>query len=90
MVDVLTEEQTAEFQEAFCLFDKDGDGTYTYSYSFVCAILLCPLLLLLDFSFHAFVACSFICYSQINPTLQIKFSPLSSFVYSFSKLVITV
>lgn len=26
MGDVLTEEQIAEFQEAFCLFDKDGDG----------------------------------------------------------------
>ncbi|KAI5587558.1 hypothetical protein POPTR_005G052800v4 [Populus trichocarpa] len=30
MVDVLTEEQTAEFQEAFCLFDKDGDGCITF------------------------------------------------------------
>ena len=27
MVDFLTEEQTAEFKEAFTLFDKDGDGT---------------------------------------------------------------
>ena len=26
MGDVLSEEQIAEFQEAFCLFDKDGDG----------------------------------------------------------------
>ncbi|KAK9087046.1 hypothetical protein Syun_029440 [Stephania yunnanensis] len=25
MADVLTEEQIVEFQEAFCLFDKDGD-----------------------------------------------------------------
>ena len=25
--DHLTEEQTAEFREAFALFDKDGDGT---------------------------------------------------------------
>ena len=25
----LTEEQTAEFKEAFQLFDKDGDGTIT-------------------------------------------------------------
>lgn len=24
--EVLTEEQIAEFQEAFCLFDRDGDG----------------------------------------------------------------
>ena len=27
MADQLTEEQTAEFKEAFALFDKDGDGT---------------------------------------------------------------
>lgn len=26
MGEVLSEEQIAEFQEAFCLFDKDGDG----------------------------------------------------------------
>lgn len=25
----LTEEQVAEFKEAFLLFDKDGDGTIT-------------------------------------------------------------
>ncbi|KAI3975347.1 hypothetical protein MKX01_018789 [Papaver californicum] len=29
MADVLSEEQTLEFQEAFCLFDKDGDGCIT-------------------------------------------------------------
>ncbi|XP_058105407.1 calmodulin-1-like [Magnolia sinica] len=29
MADVLTEEQISEFQEAFCLFDKDGDGCIT-------------------------------------------------------------
>ncbi|KAA8544924.1 hypothetical protein F0562_019681 [Nyssa sinensis] len=29
MGDVLTEEQIAEFQEAFCLLDKDGDGCIT-------------------------------------------------------------
>ena len=28
MADQLTEEQTAEFREAFALFDKDGDGKY--------------------------------------------------------------
>ncbi|CAH2080665.1 unnamed protein product, partial [Thlaspi arvense] len=27
--DVLTEEQIAEFREAFCLLDKDGDGCIT-------------------------------------------------------------
>ena len=29
MVDQLTDEQIAEFKEAFALFDKDGDGTIT-------------------------------------------------------------
>ena len=29
MVDLLTEEQIAEFKEAFSLFDRDGDGTIT-------------------------------------------------------------
>ncbi|XP_004302046.1 PREDICTED: calmodulin-like protein 11 [Fragaria vesca subsp. vesca] len=29
MGEVLSEEQIAEFQEAFCLFDKDGDGCIT-------------------------------------------------------------
>ncbi len=27
MVDFLSEEQIADFKEAFSLFDKDGDGT---------------------------------------------------------------
>ena len=27
MAEHLTDEQTAEFKEAFALFDKDGDGT---------------------------------------------------------------
>ncbi|XVE62818.1 hypothetical protein DITRI_Ditri06bG0150500 [Diplodiscus trichospermus] len=29
MGEVMSEEQIAEFQEAFCLFDKDGDGCIT-------------------------------------------------------------
>ena len=29
MADQLTEEQIAEFKDAFSLFDKDGDGTIT-------------------------------------------------------------
>ncbi|CAN6577752.1 unnamed protein product [Malus baccata var. baccata] len=29
MAEQLTEEQIAEFKEAFCLFDKDGDGCIT-------------------------------------------------------------
>ena len=32
MADQLTEEQTAEFREAFALFDKDGDGMYLSKY----------------------------------------------------------
>ncbi|CAL9155709.1 unnamed protein product, partial [Musa hybrid cultivar] len=28
-MDILTDEQIIEFQEAFCLFDKDGDGCIT-------------------------------------------------------------
>ena len=30
MADQLTEEQIAEFKEAFSLFDKDGDGMFHY------------------------------------------------------------
>lgn len=30
-MEVLTEEQIIEFQEAFCLFDKDGDGDLFFS-----------------------------------------------------------
>ncbi len=30
MVEQLTEEQIAEFKEAFSLFDKDGDGTCVF------------------------------------------------------------
>lgn len=26
LMDLLSDEQISEFQEAFCLFDKDGDG----------------------------------------------------------------
>lgn len=35
MADQLTEEQIAEFKEAFSLFDKDGDGEYRPSVSCV-------------------------------------------------------
>ena len=34
--DELTEEQIAEFKEAFLLFDKDGDGTITTKVSIIC------------------------------------------------------
>jgi hypothetical protein len=33
MVEQLTEEQIAEFKEAFSLFDKDGDGKYVALFS---------------------------------------------------------
>ena len=33
MADQLTEEQIAEFKEAFSLFDKDGDGEYRLIFS---------------------------------------------------------
>lgn len=29
-MELLSEEQVIEFQEAFLMFDKDGDGTYFY------------------------------------------------------------
>jgi len=35
MGDVLTEEQVAEFQEAFCLLDKDGDGMFLDFYIYI-------------------------------------------------------
>ncbi|KAG8379521.1 hypothetical protein BUALT_Bualt07G0097700 [Buddleja alternifolia] len=35
MAQQLTEEQIAEFKEAFSLFDKDGDGIYIYIYVYV-------------------------------------------------------
>jgi len=38
MADQLTEEQIAEFKEAFSLFDKDGDGESNFSY--VCSNLM--------------------------------------------------
>lgn len=34
LMDLLSEEQISEFQEAFCLFDKDGDGTFLISHDF--------------------------------------------------------
>jgi calmodulin len=38
MADQLTEEQIAEFKEAFSLFDKDGDGTITTKELGACSI----------------------------------------------------
>ena len=43
MADTLTEEQIAEFKEAFSLFDKDGDGTITTKVQFN-VVLRNPLL----------------------------------------------
>lgn len=39
-MEVLTEEQIIEFQEAFCLFDKDGDGDLFLSLSLISNLLL--------------------------------------------------
>ena len=64
MVDVLTDEQVADLQEAFCLFDKDGDGTYVQLLVCLCYSAM-PSSSLCFFS-HGFVASSFICYGQIN------------------------
>jgi hypothetical protein len=36
MVEQLTEEQIAEFKEAFSLFDKDGDGTCVFFFLYAC------------------------------------------------------
>jgi hypothetical protein len=38
MADQLTEEQIAEFKEAFSLFDKDGDGEYPFFFVDLCRI----------------------------------------------------
>lgn len=40
MADVLTEDQITEFQEAFCLFDKDGDGVFPFLMP-VCVLVFC-------------------------------------------------
>lgn len=34
MAEQLTEEQIAEFKEAFSLFDKDGDGIFVFFFLF--------------------------------------------------------
>lgn len=46
MAEHLSDEQIAEFKEAFALFDKDGDGAFALSRSLLCCwaggVLLCP------------------------------------------------
>jgi len=37
MADQLTEEQIAEFKEAFSLFDKDGDGEWGFRVKSICS-----------------------------------------------------
>ena len=44
MADQLTEEQIAEFKEAFSLFDKDGDGEFMISVIFVIAVACTSIL----------------------------------------------
>lgn len=46
MADVLTEDQITEFQEAFCLFDKDGDGGF--SSPFLISACVCALFFVFD------------------------------------------
>jgi hypothetical protein len=53
MADQLTDDQIAEFKEAFSLFDKDGDGLFSQIPS--------SLFFLLDLAFHI-LACSFLFY----------------------------
>jgi len=46
MADQLTEEQIAEFKEAFSLFDKDGDGESSRVsgfYAMCCRAVECPV-----------------------------------------------
>ncbi len=52
MVEQLTEEQIAEFKEAFSLFDKDGDGT--------CVIFLICLLMTILACFIEYFICVFV------------------------------
>jgi hypothetical protein len=40
MADSLTEEQIAEFREAFCLIDKDADGASFYTFILFLFIIL--------------------------------------------------
>jgi hypothetical protein len=40
MAEQLTEEQIAEFKEAFSLFDKDGDGNFFFFFFFSTLIYL--------------------------------------------------
>lgn len=40
MADQLTEEQIAEFKEAFSLFDKDGDGKFQRRVVLLCVVAL--------------------------------------------------
>ena len=59
MADQLTDEQIAEFKEAFALFDKDGDGTLCLCLCLclcvVCAFVLCVVCVRVLFVF----VCSF-------------------------------
>lgn len=44
MAEALTETQIAEFQEAFCLIDKDSDGEFSLSALLpLCSFVLCLL-----------------------------------------------
>jgi hypothetical protein len=51
MADSLTEEQVAEFREAFCLIDKDADGASFYTF-ILFLFIICVLLLLFYEKFY--------------------------------------
>eukprot|EP00959_Pyramimonas_sp_CCMP1952_P172165 3597244-Pyramimonas_sp.AAC.1 len=59
MADQLTDEQIAEFKEAFALFDKDGDGALEAPLVFAWARTKCHLRLFADDTAkdHAGVGC---------------------------------
>ncbi len=56
MVEQLTEEQIAEFKEAFSLFDKDGDGTYLCFFFFLICLLMTMLACFIEDFVCVFVA----------------------------------
>ncbi len=53
MVEQLTEDQIAEFKEAFSLFDKDGDGTFVF---FLISLLMTMLACFIEDFVCVFVA----------------------------------
>jgi len=63
MVEQLTEEQIAEFKEAFSLFDKDGDGTYVCFFFFFICLLMTMLVCFIEDFVCVFVAVVIVVFS---------------------------